>query len=171
MRYDWALTNAEVFRESFVATYAKWCTDNRVKSRAQAYGRGYFLLEGSFPIDIPECETWLKYGIGKDIPEEQYMQYPWHLGQGYTMINKYVSSAAHLKGKKLISSEELTNTDMVFNESLEIFKIPATIVHFRCDTTRFSRVQFLHLMRRFLADQVGRYFMRIIPCGPTSSLW
>lgn len=123
MRYDWALTNAEVFRESFVNTYAKWCTDNKVKSRAQAYGRGYFLLEGSFPIDIPECETWLKYGIGKNIPEDEYMKYPWHLGQGYTMINKYVSSAAHLKGKRLISSEELTNTDMVFNESLEIFKI------------------------------------------------
>lgn len=123
MRYDWALTNAEVFRESFVNTFSKWCTDNKVKSRAQAYGRGYFLLEGSFPIDIPECETWLKYGIGKDIPEDEYQKYPWHLGQGYTMINKYVSSAAHLRGKRLISSEELTNTDMVFNESLEIFKI------------------------------------------------
>lgn len=123
MRYDWALTNAELFHENFVETFAQWCRDNGVKSRAQAYGRGYFLLEGSFSIDIPECETWMKYGIGKDISEEEYRRYPWHLGQGYTMINKYVSSAAHLKGKKLISSEELTNTQMVFNESLELFKI------------------------------------------------
>ncbi len=123
MRYDWALTIAEIFTERFVHPFAKWCADNKIKSRAQAYGRGYFLLEGSFPIDIPECETWLKYGIGKDISEEDFMKYPWHLGQGNTMINKYVSSAAHLKDKKLISSEELTNTDMVFNESLEIFKI------------------------------------------------
>ncbi len=123
MRYDWALTIAEVFRERFVNQFAKWCTDHKVKSRAQAYGRGYFLLEGSFPIDLPECETWLKYGIGKDITEADFMGYPWHLGQGNTMINKYVSSAAHLKDKRLISSEELTNTAMVFNESLEIFKI------------------------------------------------
>jgi hypothetical protein len=123
MKYDWALTIAEIFTERFVKPFAKWCTDNKIKSRAQAYGRGYFLLEGSFPIDLPECETWLKYGIGKDIPESDFMKYPWHLGQGNTMINKYVSSAAHLKNKQLISSEELTNTDMVFNESLEIFKI------------------------------------------------
>lgn len=123
VRYDWALTNAEVFRDNFVQTYVQWCRDNKVKSRAQAYGRGYFLLEGSFEMDIPECESWLKYGLGKDISETEYTRYPWHRGQGYTMINKYVSSAAHLKGKKLISSEELTNTEMVFNESLELYKI------------------------------------------------
>jgi hypothetical protein len=34
-----------------------------------------------------------------------------------------VSSAAHLKNKRLVSSEELTNTDMVFNATFEIFKI------------------------------------------------
>ncbi|MBL1220258.1 hypothetical protein JET18_05380 [Chryseobacterium sp. L7] len=123
MRYDFELTKAEIFEERFVHTFAQWCRDHKIKSRAQAYGRGYFPLEGSFKLDIPECETWLKYGIGEDITEEKFMQYPWHLGRGNTMINKIVSSAAHLKDKKLISSEELTNTDMVFNETLEIFKI------------------------------------------------
>lgn len=123
MRYDFELTKTELFRERFVYTFAQWCKDNKIKSRAQAYGRGYFPLEGSFEIDIPECETWLKYGIGEDISEEKFTQYPWHLGRGNTMINKLVSSAAHLKDKKLISSEELTNTDMVFNEALEILKI------------------------------------------------
>lgn len=123
MRYDFELTKAEIFEERFVHTFAQWCKDNKIKSRAQAYGRGYFPLEGSFELDIPECETWLKYGIGEDISEEKFMQYPWHLGRGNTMINKLVSSAAHLKDKKLVSSEELTNTDMVFNEALEILKI------------------------------------------------
>ena len=123
MRYDFELTKAELFNENFIQNFAQWCRTNKIKSRAQAYGRGYFLLEGSFDIDIPECETWLKYGIGDDISETDFTRYPWHLGRGNTMINKYVSSAAHLKDKKLISSEELTNTAMVFNESLEIFKI------------------------------------------------
>jgi len=123
MRYDFELTKAELFQERFVHNFAEWCKDNKIKSRAQAYGRGYFPLEGSFELDIPECETWLKYGIGEDITEEKFSSYPWHLGQGNTMINKIVSSAAHLKDKKLISSEELTNTDMVFNEALEILKI------------------------------------------------
>ncbi len=123
MRYDFELTKTELFHERFVKTFADWCKENKIKSRAQAYGRGYFPLEGSFDLDIPECETWLKYGVGDDISEDQFARYPWHLGRGNTMINKIVSSGAHLKGKKLISSEELTNTDMVFNESLEIFKI------------------------------------------------
>jgi len=123
IRYDFELTKAEIFQERFVHNFAQWCTFNKIKSRAQAYGRGYFLLEGSFDIDIPECETWLKYGIGEDISEADFTRYPWHLGQGNTMINKFVASAAHLKDKKLISSEELTNTAMVFNETLELFKI------------------------------------------------
>jgi len=123
VRYDFELTKAELFHERFVRSFAEWCSRNNVKSRAQAYGRGYFPLEGSFDIDIPECETWMKYGIGEDISEEDFMKYPWHLGQGNTMINKFVSSAAHLKNKKLVSSEELTNTEMVFNESFELFKI------------------------------------------------
>lgn len=123
IRYDFELTKAELFNEHFVKNFSQWCKDNKIKSRAQAYGRGYFPLEGSFDLDIPECETWLKYGIGEDITENELTQYPWHLGRGYTMINKIVSSAAHLKDKRVVSSEELTNTEMVFNESLEIFKI------------------------------------------------
>jgi hypothetical protein len=123
MRYDFELTKAELFRERFSDSFSQWCAANKIKSRAQAYGRGHFPLEGSFNMDIPEGETWMKYGIGEEISERDFTKYPWHLGRGNTMINKYVSSAAHLKDKKLISSEELTNTDMVFNESLELFKI------------------------------------------------
>ncbi|MGF1925046.1 MAG: glycosyl hydrolase, partial [Bacteroidia bacterium] len=123
MRYDYEFTKAELFNERFSKSFSEWCTQNKVKSRAQAYGRGHFPLEGSFDMDIPEGETWLKYGVGEEVSEADFTKYPWHLGRGNTMINKYVSSAAHLKNKKLISSEELTNTDMVFAESLEIFKI------------------------------------------------
>ncbi|SMD16063.1 glycosyl hydrolase [Pedobacter nyackensis] len=123
MRYDFEYTKAELFRERFSNSFSQWCAENKIKSRAQAYGRGHFPLEGTFGMDIPECETWMKYGIGEEISDRDFTKYPWHLGRGNTMINKYVSSAAHLKGKKLISSEELTNTEMVFNESLELFKI------------------------------------------------
>lgn len=123
MRYDFEYTKAELFKERFSNNFSQWCRANKIKSRAQAYGRGHFLLEGSFDMDIPEGETWMKYGIGEEISERDFTKYPWHLGRGNTMINKYVSSAAHLKDKKLISSEELTNTEMVFNESLELFKI------------------------------------------------
>jgi hypothetical protein len=118
VRYDFDLTKSELIDERFIRTYVDWCKDNKVKSRAQAYGRGYFPLEGSFDMDIPECETWLKYGIGKEMNQTDY-----RVGRAYTMVNKYVSSAAHLKSKRLISCEELTNTDMVFNDTLEMLKV------------------------------------------------
>jgi hypothetical protein len=120
MRYDFELTKTELLEERFVAAFIQWCRDNKVLSRVQAYGRGYFPLEGSFNVDLPECETWVKYGLGKEMREDDY-----RIGRAYTMINKYVSSAAHVKGKKYISAEELTNTDMAFNETLEILKVAA----------------------------------------------
>ena len=118
IRYDFELTKAELIKERFVDVFIKWCKENKVQSRMQAYGRGYFPLEGSFDADIPECETWIRPGLGTEMSETDY-----RIGRAYTMINKYVSSAAHLKGKKHISCEELTNIHQVFNESLELMKI------------------------------------------------
>ena len=118
IRYDFELTKAELINERFVLSFIKWCKENNVRSRVQAYGRGYFPLEGSFDVDIPECETWIRPGLGTEMSETDY-----RIGRAYTMINKYVSSAAHLKEKKHISCEELTNIHMVFNETLELMKI------------------------------------------------
>jgi hypothetical protein len=88
----------------------------------QAYGRGFFPLESSMTVDIPEGESWtmnwLKHRIGEEMPESDYRR-----GRAYTMVNKYVSSAAHLSGKRLISCEEMTDTYTVFNTSLENLKI------------------------------------------------
>ncbi|MES2773257.1 MAG: glycosyl hydrolase [Bacteroidota bacterium] len=118
MRYDFELTKTELIKERFVDTFLNWCKETKVQSRVQAYGRSYFPLEGSFDVDIPECETWIRPGLGLEMSETDY-----RIGRAYTMINKYVSSAAHLKGKKLVSCEELTNIHQVFNESLELMKV------------------------------------------------
>jgi len=122
VRFDFELTKAELFDERFTETYLQWCRDQKVKSRAQAYGRGFFPLESSLGYDIPEGESWttnwLKHRIGEEMPDEDYRR-----GRGYTMINKYVSSAAHLTGKRVVSCEEMTNTYLVFNTTLELLKI------------------------------------------------
>jgi hypothetical protein len=122
MRYDFEITKAELLAERFINPYVEWCRGLGVKSRAQAYGRGFFPLESSFSYDIPECESWtmnwLKHKVGEEMPEEDYRR-----GRAYTMINKYVSSAANLKGKRLVSCEEMTDTYTVFNTSLENLKI------------------------------------------------
>ncbi len=120
VRYDFYLTQCELLQERFVYSFTSWCRENKVKSRAQAYGRGYFPLEGSFNMDIPECETWIRYGLGTDMSESDY-----RIGRAYTMINKYVSSAAHFQSKRLISCEELTNIGVVFNTTLEMCKLAA----------------------------------------------
>ena len=115
-------TKAELLDERFTRTYLDWCKKLNVKSRAQAYGRGLFPLESSLDYDIPECEswtmTWLRHRLGEEMSEEDYRR-----GRAYTMVNKYVSSAAHLRGNRLVSCEEMTNTYTVFNMTLELLKI------------------------------------------------
>ncbi len=83
----------------------------------QAYGRGMHPLEASMEIDIPECETWLSRDVGREYPDMGVR------GRAPKMCNKYVSSAAVLAGKKVVSCEEITNTSMVFMATLENIKI------------------------------------------------
>lgn len=122
VRFDYEFTKATLFKERFTETYLAWCKKLNVKSRAQAYGRGFFPLETSLGYDIPEGESWttnwLRHKLGEEMSDEDYRR-----GRGYTMINKYVSSAAHLSGKRLVSCEEMTNTYLVFNETLELLKL------------------------------------------------
>ena len=122
MRYDVELTKAEMFRDRFTIPYTEWCKKLGVLSRAQAYGRGFFPLESGMYYDIPEGESWttnwLQHRIGEEMRNDEY-----RAGRAYTMINKYITSAAHLTGKRLISAEEMTNTYRVFNATPEFLKI------------------------------------------------
>ncbi|MCQ2283682.1 MAG: glycoside hydrolase family 2 [Bacteroidales bacterium] len=122
VRYDFELTKAELLRENFTIPYTEWCRRLGLQSRAQAYGRGFFPLESSQLIDMPECESWttnyLHHRPGFEMPEYDYRR-----GRAYTMINKYVSSAAHLEDRHIVSCEEMTNTYHVFNMDLKELKI------------------------------------------------
>ncbi|WP_432712895.1 glycosyl hydrolase [Pedobacter sp.] len=122
VRFDFEYTKAILLRERFTEVYLNWCKKLQVKSRAQAYGRGFFPLETSLGYDIPEGESWttnyLRHKLGEEMPDDDYRR-----GRGYTMINKYVSSAAHLAGNRMVSCEEMTNTYQVFNETLELLKL------------------------------------------------
>ena len=122
VRFDFELTKAELLHERYTETFLAWCKEKGVKSRAQAYGRGFFPLESSLGYDLPEGESWttnwLKHKIGEEMGDEDYRR-----GRGYTMIDKYVSSAAHLSGNRMVSCEEMTNTYKVFTTSLEFLKV------------------------------------------------
>ena len=122
VRHDFELTKAELLHERYTQTFLDWCHKQGVKARAQAYGRGFFPLESSLGYDIPEGESWttnyLRHRVGYEMPDNDYRR-----GRAYTMINKYVSSAAHLAGNRLVSAEEMTNTYMLFNTPLELLKL------------------------------------------------
>ena len=122
VRYDFELTKAELLDERYTKTFLQWCEEQGVKSRAQAYGRGFFPLESSLGYDIPEGESWttnyLRHRVGEEMGDEDYRR-----GRAYTMINKYVSSAAHQTGKRIVSAEEMTNTYRLFETTLELLKL------------------------------------------------
>jgi hypothetical protein len=118
VRYDFETTRLELFDERFLQTFIDWCKKNKVKSRVQAYGREYYTLESAMKLDIPECETWLRPDVGKEMPENTF-----RLGRGYRPVNKFAASAALLTNKRIVSCEEITNTSMVFNDTLEHIKI------------------------------------------------
>jgi len=117
IRYDFYITRMELFKERFIDTFNTWCHQHQVKSRIQAYGRGYHPIEASMSIDIPECETWLRETVGDDFSDTGWR------GRAYSEINKFVASGARLSGKNLVSCEEITNTTMVFNATLETIKV------------------------------------------------
>ena len=121
-RYDFEDFKAQLMQERFTNTYLDWCHLLGVKARAQAYGRGFYPLENAMGYDIPEGESWttnwLRHKPGEEMSETDYRR-----GRAYTMVNKFVSSAAHLADSRTISCEEMTNTYTVFNMSLEQLKI------------------------------------------------
>lgn len=118
VRYDFETLRLALFHERFLLTFTDWCKKNKVKSRVQAYGREYYTLESAMALDIPECETWLRADVGTDTVENSFVK-----GRGARPVNKFVASAAWLTGKRIVSCEEITNTSLVFNDTLERIKI------------------------------------------------
>jgi hypothetical protein len=116
VRYDFFVTCMEIMRDRFLLPYTKWCNGHGYKSRVQTYGREFHPLEASMNIDIPECETWMWSNDGSE--NRDFSKHP-----SYTNVNKFVASAAHYADKKIVSCEESTNTEVVFNMTLERLKM------------------------------------------------
>jgi hypothetical protein len=109
-RYDFCKTLSELFHERFIKTFSTWSKDSGVLARMQAYGREAHPLDAGMLVDIPEGESWLWSEDERIVPSP-------------TVANKYVSSAAHLAGKRLVSFEAMTNAVPVFREMPEDFKL------------------------------------------------
>jgi len=112
VRYDFNKTLVELFLERFITTFDDWANEHGMQSRFQAYGYPWLMgmLDGYRLADIPESNNWL-YSAAANAKTH-----------GYWIWNKYASSAAHLTGAKVVSSEAMTNTRGVFRATLAMVK-------------------------------------------------
>ncbi|MDX1285635.1 MAG: glycosyl hydrolase, partial [Draconibacterium sp.] len=121
VQYDYYNTIIKVFLERFTQEFQDFCTENNVLCRYQAYGTPFYmgLFQGNMIPDIPESNNWI-YSRGKN--EAETSAYQWNRNHGYMLWNKAASSAAHINGKAITSSEAMTNTSGAFRTSLETIK-------------------------------------------------
>ncbi len=90
VKYDLQLTLAEMALESFIGPWSAWCHELGQLSRNQAHGSPGNLLDLYAAADIPETEVF--GAIAADTP----------------LVSKFASSAGHVAGRPLISSETCT---------------------------------------------------------------
>ncbi|RLA56051.1 MAG: hypothetical protein DRR04_14335 [Gammaproteobacteria bacterium] len=124
VRFDHRHLLAELLTERFILTFHNWCHENNTLSRYQAYGYPSIytdMLNGYLIPDIPEGDQWLFNGGWQPCADIDKIR--------YAIFNKYASSAGHIRDRKIISSEAMTNTTGVFEASLEYVK-QATDINF-----------------------------------------
>jgi hypothetical protein len=121
VQYDFYNTIIKLFLERFTKNFQKFCTDNGVLCRYQAYGTPYYmgLFQGYLIPDIPESNNWI-YSRGRD--EAANPEFSWNQIHGYMLWNKAASGGGHIMGRRIISNEAMTNVDGVFRTSLETIK-------------------------------------------------
>jgi hypothetical protein len=92
IKSDYRETLSDLVLESFIQPMTKWANNHQSLNRNQAHGSPGNILDLYAASDIPETEI--------------IFTIPW--GSRDIFINKYASSASHITGKKLISSESFT---------------------------------------------------------------
>lgn len=122
VRYDYNATLIHLFMERFVGAFQEYCTKNDVQCHYQSYGHPwhYGMLEGYLVPEIPEGNNWI-FSLFDMLPERDYFN--WSKIHGDLIWNKYASSGGHLMGRKIISTESMTNTTHVFKTTLEDIKL------------------------------------------------
>jgi hypothetical protein len=108
VRSDYRQTIADLLLEQFVKPWTEWAHRSGVMTRNQAHGAPGNLLDLYAAADIPETETfgtdWLRLGGLEPLPGTP----AGYGGLAEILACKLASSAAHVAGKPLCSSESFT---------------------------------------------------------------
>ena len=163
---DYRETLGEMLLENFTEQWTEWAHSHGAKTRNQAHGSPANLIDVYSAVDIPEIEGFGLSELGiKGLRTDK----------GNTRKNdsdvsmfKYASSAAHINGKNLVSSETFTWLTEHFRTSLSQCK-PDLDLMFTCGInnvyfhgTTFSPKDY---------PWPGYKFYASIDMSPTNSIW
>jgi hypothetical protein len=113
---DYRLTLSDLLVEDFATHWSGWAKDQGFKSRYQAHGSPGNLIDLYAAADIPECESF--HATRFDIPGFRLEASDANPADPDPIMFKFASSAAHLCGKTLVSSETFTWLREHFKTSL-----------------------------------------------------
>lgn len=116
IRGDYRATLSDLLTQEFTTSWKRWSSRLGIKTKFQAHGSPANLIDLYASADIPECETFgsMPYNIkgfrripgggkSKDYPNRNF-----RAGDADPIMIRFSSSAAHISGKKLVSSETFT---------------------------------------------------------------
>jgi hypothetical protein len=106
VKSDYRETLSDLLLSEFNRPWTQWANSIGAKSKLQAHGSPGNLLDLYASADIPECETFgsMPYNINGLRREKEDIRE----GDADAVMLKFSSSAAHLSGKPLTSSETFT---------------------------------------------------------------
>lgn len=117
---DYRETLSELLLKNFTEQWVAWSHERGVKVRNQAHGSPANLIDVYAAVDIPEIEG---FGLS-DFGIKGLRSDPGMTRKNYSDLSmlKYASSAAHITGKRLVSSETFTWLTEHFRTSLSQMK-------------------------------------------------
>lgn len=163
---DYRETLGELLLENFTEQWAAWAHGRGTEVRNQAHGSPANLIDLYAAVDIPEIE-----GFGLSDFGIRGLR----TDSGFTRRNdsdvsmlKYASSAAHITGKPLTSSETFTWLTEHFRTSLSQMK-PDLDLMFTCGVNHF----YFHGTTYSPADDPwpGWKFYASVDMSPTNTIW
>ncbi|MBE9510824.1 MAG: glycoside hydrolase [Bacteroidetes bacterium] len=123
IKSDYHETKSDLLLENFIKPWVKWSHEKGCITRNQAHGSPGNILDLYAAADIPETEIFGPSGF--EIPglrTNQEFHQIFHNTPPNPLMIKFSSSAAHVAGKKLVSSESCTWLDEHFQVSLSQVK-------------------------------------------------
>lgn len=162
---DYRQTLAEILLDNFTLRWSDWAHSHGSLTRNQAHGSPGNLIDLYAAVDIPECES---FGISDFSIDGLRTDSIRKLNDSDLSMLKYASSAAHVTGKPLVSSETFTWLTEHFRTSLSQCK-PDLDLFFVSGVNHV----FFHGTTYSPADALwpGWKFYASVDMSPTNSVW